>query len=294
VDSDFALQRHRPIPIIDSLKCGNIHISKQIDRDVIRTIVPAMSIRNASSDSPALTSRLALASSLLFSFAGACSNGQTTGAASDDAGYGGASSGNTSSGTGSGTTSNGGGGGNVGGGSSSSGNAPSSAYADGGIACGFAGGCAPDQACCYGGMTGGGNGGGMGFGFPGGPGCTAQGSCSGSEFDCTSTMHCTGSQVCCFAFASNDAGTGGGGGAFPGFGAAQGFSAHCADSCPTGDMVHYQLCASASECPSGQSCIPGMYTTYCATARAPGADGGGGGGPADASGDVEAQDGGDP
>ena len=42
------------------------------------------------------------------------------------------------------------------------------------------------------------------------------------------------------------------------------FSAECADNCPTGDMVHYQLCASSTDCPSGQSCIMGTYTTYCA------------------------------
>ncbi len=48
------------------------------------------------------------------------------------------------------------------------------------------------------------------------------------------------------------------------------FSAQCADDCPGGDMVHYQLCASSSDCPSGQQCVPGTYTTYCADTGGPG------------------------
>lgn len=94
-------------------------------------------------------------------------------------------------------------------------------------------------------------------------------------------MHCSGGQVCCFAFATSDAGAGGG------LFGATGFSAQCASSCPTGDMVHYRLCASTSECPSGESCIMGQYTTYCA--QTPGLDGGNAGAEASSG----AQDGGD-
>jgi hypothetical protein len=94
--------------------------------------------------------------------------------------------------------------------------------------------------------------------------------------------------VCCFAFAATDAGPAVGGG-LPGFAPAQAFSAQCADQCPAGDMVHYQLCATAADCPSGQSCVPGTYTTYCAAMNArggfPGSDAGMGTGALDAGSD---------
>ena len=89
--------------------------------------------------------------------------------------------------------------------------------------------------------------------------CTAAGSCSGSSLSCSGSAHCASGQVCCFAFQQGEGGAGVGG-----FGAPMAFSAQCADSCPSNDMIHYQLCASAADCPSGQSCVPGTYTTYCA------------------------------
>jgi hypothetical protein len=259
-------------------RCVTIHNSKRIDIDEVRIIVPSMSNRDSSpAGSPLLFGAL-----LLLSFAAGCSSGQSTGSASMSDDGGGLSGGSSSSGAGStssggtGNASSGGGGTSSGSDASSGGTSPSSAYADGGISCGFGGGCAPSEACCYAAMAGG------GFGAPAAPQCTAPGSCSGSELDCTSTMHCSGSQVCCFAFATSDAGAGGG---FPG--AAAGFGAKCASSCPTGDMVHYQLCVSTSECPGGESCIMGQYTTYCA--QIPGPDGGNTGAEASAG----AQDGGD-
>jgi hypothetical protein len=151
--------------------------------------------------------------------------------------------------------------------------APSPANADAGIACGAQGGCAEPQVCCYGAAAG-------PLAPPPAPSCTPQGSCAGSSLACSGTAHCSGSQVCCFAFDMADAGQQGDGGrGFPTIGA-QGFNAECADQCPTGDMVHYQLCSSASDCPTGQSCVRGMYTTYCAAMGAgPGGGGNGGGFP---------------
>jgi hypothetical protein len=203
-------------------------------------------------------------------------NGQTSTSTSDNTGFGNDDGGGGSSGGSSGGVSSNGGNG----GGSSSGSAPG--YVDGGISCGVQGGCATSESCCYSTATGAG-------GFPAGPTCAASGSCSGSSLDCSSTTHCSGSQVCCFAFAPMDAGAGqgagqseagggvGGFGGFGGFGApapAQGFSAQCADQCPSGDMVHYQLCATSSECPSGQNCVPGQYTTYCAAGGMNGFPGG--------------------
>src|SRR5579859_1202171 len=154
--------------------------------------------------------------------------------------------------------------------------APSADYTDGGISCGFNAGCAPSEQCCYAppsapsaeagppGL------GGFG-GFAPMPMCTSAGSCSGSSLSCSSSQHCSSGQVCCFVYQASEAGAAPGGpagglGGFGGFGAPamMTFSAQCADTCPAGDMVHYQLCASSSECPSGQSCVPGTYTTYCA------------------------------
>jgi len=136
--------------------------------------------------------------------------------------------------------------GTTGGGSSSGGTAPTAT--DSGIPCGMQGACTPPQECCFASQF--------------APTCAAPGSCSASSLACSSTQHCSGGQVCCFAFNASDGGMAGAGGfAAPG---AAGFNAQCASQCPTGDMVHYQLCASASDCPGGQSCIRGTYTTYCA------------------------------
>ncbi len=142
--------------------------------------------------------------------------------------------------------------------------APTQANVDSGIACGVQGACAAPQACCYAAAT-------APLAPAPAPTCIAQSACAGSSLSCSSTAQCSGSQVCCFVYEMPDAGQGDGGRAFPVIGA-QTFSAQCADQCPTGDMMHYQLCAVASECPSGESCVRGTYTTYCAATR-------GGGGP---------------
>jgi hypothetical protein len=158
--------------------------------------------------------------------------------------------------------------------------APSAAYADGGIACGIQAGCAPSEACCYatpatdasaprapGGF------GGVGAGAGAAAlSCVPAGSCAGSSLACSSTQHCSGGQVCCFAYQQDEAGAAPAGPAagFGGFGAPPAFSAQCADDCPGGDMVHYQLCASSADCASGQQCIPGTYTPYCADTGGPG------------------------
>ena len=192
-----------------------------------------------------------------------------------------------------GSGSSGGAGASSGGGSAStqSPTMPSADYADGGISCGPQAGCAPSEQCCYGapatseaGAFGPGGFGG-GFGAPS-LSCTSAGSCSGSSLSCSSSQHCSGGQVCCFVYQASEAGAGAGGpgGGFAGFGAPMTFTAACADECPGGDMVHYQLCASSDDCPNGQACIPGTYTTYCADMGAPP------GGPTNPTGPTNPQD----
>jgi len=174
-----------------------------------------------------------------------------------------------SPGSGNGTNGNGNGTNGNGNGTSGDAAAPSAAYADGGISCGIQGGCATSESCCY-------PSGGNAAALTSGPSCTPQGSCAGSSLACSNTAHCSGGEVCCFAFVTPDAGQDAAGGA-PGFPAAMSFGAQCAAQCPTGDMVHYQLCATSTECPSGQSCVPGTYTRYCAAMTGfPGADAGAG------------------
>jgi len=166
--------------------------------------------------------------------------------------------------------------------------APSAEYADGGIACGAQGGCATSEECCYAASTAstasdaGPGAGGIGA-FGGGPvaaapTCTSAGSCTGSSLACSSTQHCSAGQVCCFVYQTSEAGaaTGGATGAFGVIAAPMTFSAQCADDCPGGDMIHYQLCASSSDCPSGEQCVLGTYTNYCYDT---GAGPGGGTGP---------------
>jgi hypothetical protein len=196
--------------------------------------------------------------------------------------------------TGSASGSSGGTGGSSSGGAASGGSssAPSPEFADGGISCGAQGGCAPSEECCYptsAPMSAGEAGapgalGGLG-GFGGGIGapattCTQAGSCTGSSLGCSSTQHCSGGEVCCFVYQASEAGAAAGG--FAGFGAPMAFTAECADECPGGDMIHYQLCASSSECPNGQQCVPGTYTTYCNAMG--GGPAGGAGGPNGAQG----------
>jgi hypothetical protein len=216
------------------------------------------------------------------------SSGNTFG---DDGDQGTGSSGGSGSSGGTGASS--GGGGSA---STQSPTMPSADYADGGISCGPQAGCAPSEQCCYaapaapeaGAFGPGGFGGGLGGGF-GAPSltCTSAGSCSGSSLSCSSSQHCSGGQVCCFMYQQSEAGAapgGPGGGGFAGFGAPMTFTAACADECPAGDMVHYQLCASSGDCPSGQTCVPGTYTTYCAAMGAPP------GGPTNPTGPTNPQD----
>jgi hypothetical protein len=140
--------------------------------------------------------------------------------------------------------------------------------AAGNVACGTQGACSSSEDCCYaaaGDAAAGGGLGGFAAAQPPAPTCVPKGSCGGSSLSCSSTAQCGGGQVCCFAYQTQTSGAGEGGlAAFGGFAAMMPFSAQCASDCPSGDMVHYQLCASASECPSGMSCVQGTYTTYCA------------------------------
>jgi hypothetical protein len=83
------------------------------------------------------------------------------------------------------------------------------------------------------------------------PGCTSASACTGSSIACSATQHCGAGQVCCFMY------TGGAGAMGP-------FSAQCTNQCPTGDMVHYQLCASDSDCLGGGTCtMMAPYSAYC-------------------------------
>jgi hypothetical protein len=121
---------------------------------------------------------------------------------------------------------------------------------DGGIHCagmGMMGECASPQLCCWGDQS---------QTLPPLPGCTTATSCSGSSIACSATNHCATGQVCCFVF-TGDAGAAATTGPF---------TAQCADQCPTGDMVHYQLCASDSDCPAGNTCsMMAPYSPYCMT-----------------------------
>ncbi|HLK38056.1 MAG TPA: hypothetical protein VKU41_14945 [Polyangiaceae bacterium] len=130
---------------------------------------------------------------------------------------------------------------------------------EGGIACGFTGACAVGQECCMSGLM---------------PRCVPTGACmNASSLDCTSGTQCTGGGgMCCFAIATPEAGAGGGAGGFIGGGGGGGglggpmmtYTATCTSQCAVGDMVHYQLCADATECPTGQQCTTGTYGyKYC-------------------------------
>ena len=138
---------------------------------------------------------------------------------------------------------------------------------DGGIACGIGGGCAVGQECCMSGFT---------------PRCVPPGACmNASSLDCTSGPQCSGGGgMCCFVLQTPDAGAAGGGGLFGGGGGAMmTYTATCTSQCPAGDMMHYQLCADATECPTGQQCTPGQYGyNYCNVPPEGGAGGFRGGG----------------
>lgn len=116
---------------------------------------------------------------------------------------------------------------------------------DGGIPCGFYGGCAPPEECC--------------LADPMAPKCVPQGGCAGSSLSCSTAKHCSRGQICCFSY-STDSGT-------P---TAMPFSAQCSLVCSSGDAVHYQLCTTASEClGSGESCIQGPEARYCSAPTNP-------------------------
>jgi hypothetical protein len=144
---------------------------------------------------------------------------------------------------------------------------------DGGVYCPTGGGglmgggmptaCASPQVCCWGDQT----------QLPAPlAGCTSASMCTGSVIACSNTGQCGAGQVCCFAY--GDAGMAG-----P-------WAAQCAAQCPTGDMVHYRLCASDSECASGETCtMMAPYSPYCMAPFMMGDGGPRDGGPRDGAGD---------
>jgi hypothetical protein len=146
---------------------------------------------------------------------------------------GGAGSGSTSGGT-SGSSSGG-----------SSGTGTPQTIADAGVACGLTP-CTGSQVCCYGsGLM---------------PSCVDPGSCGGSTLTCSSKGDCT-SGSCCFTY-QYDGGTTTDGGrpATP-----SGFAAECQDTC---DTTSFALCTTSSDCPDGDTCLPGPYARYCAAVDA--------------------------
>jgi Cys-rich repeat protein len=150
-----------------------------------------------------------------------------------------------------------------------------------GIPCGPQGGCQVYQACCF-----------APPGEPipsafssyfaladGGAICLANCPWGWPELTCSRSSDCETSPgaVCCAYWSQQsevDSGSSGGSGSSSSSssGSSSGsampngtFSAGCYDNCPTGDMVHHLLCRTSSDCPSGQSCIPGPNASYCAT-----------------------------
>jgi hypothetical protein len=134
---------------------------------------------------------------------------------------------------------------------------------DGGVYCpgtfGSMAACAAPEVCCWGDQT----------QVPAPlAGCTSASACSGSSIACSSTDQCSAGQVCCFAYQSDA-------GAVAAMTAP--FVAQCASSCPTGDMIHYQLCGSSSDCAAGEICNNmAPYAPYCISNGS--LDGGGGDG----------------
>jgi hypothetical protein len=195
--------------------------------------------------------------------AAACGSSSTNGG--PDSGQDGASSDGTSSGSASGSS--GGTGSSSSGSSSGTGSGSSGADAnllpmgmqigtpptqmDGGLFClgqfMSPAACAAPQVCCWGDQS---------QTPPPLAGCTSASSCTGSVIACSATAQCSAGQVCCFVFTS-DAGAGAGGTMGP-------FAAQCATSCPTGDMIHYRLCGTSSDCAAGEICNNmAPYAPYC-------------------------------
>ncbi len=132
---------------------------------------------------------------------------------------------------------------------------------DGGVYCPAALGamtaCAAPQVCCWADQS---------QMPPPVQGCTSTSACTGSLIGCSATAQCAAGQVCCFAYTS-DAGVG------P-TGVGTSFAAQCAADCPTGDMIHYQLCGSSADCAAGDICnTMAPYAPYCSPGG--GMDGGG-------------------
>lgn len=116
--------------------------------------------------------------------------------------------------------------------------------------------CAAPQVCCWGDQS---------QSPPPLNGCTGASSCTGSVIACSETSQCASGQVCCFVFTA-DAGATVPGTLGP-------FTAQCATTCATGDMVHYRLCGTSSDCASGEICNNmAPYSPYCAALGNP--DGG--------------------
>ncbi len=121
---------------------------------------------------------------------------------------------------------------------------------DGGVYCpgsfGSMAACAAPEVCCWGDQS----------QVPAPlAGCTSASACSGSSIACSGTDQCSAGQVCCFAYDSDA-------GAVAAM--TSPFVAQCATSCPTGDMIHYQLCGSSSDCAAGEICNNmAPYAPYC-------------------------------
>ena len=185
-------------------------------------------------------------------FLAGCSSGDSSNGFQE----GGSSGFGSSTGTGGGSTTGSGASGMMMGAGATTGSAPT--MIEGGIACGITGECAVGQECCMSGFM---------------PRCVPAGACTNaSSVDCSSGTQCTGGGMCCFALVTPEAGAGGGAGGFLGGGAGglggpmMTYTATCTSQCAVGDMVHYQLCADATECPTGQQCTTGMYGyQYCNT-----------------------------
>jgi len=131
---------------------------------------------------------------------------------------------------------------------------------DGGVYCpgnfGLMAACAAPAVCCWGDQS-----------LSPAPlaGCTASTACAGSSITCSGNAQCAAGQVCCFAFAA-DGGVGASG-------VGTSFTSQCTTDCPTGDMIHYQLCGSSSECGVGEICDNmAPYSPYCTSVG--GLDGG--------------------
>jgi hypothetical protein len=141
------------------------------------------------------------------------------------------------------------------------------------------------QVCCLnvGGMGGAGGVAGGGTTPTAGMICTAPSACMGATIACTGPSSCSDHQACCFTL--NLGGAAGGLGGLGGLGGAAGGgtaggaggnfgSATCMTTCPTGS---YQLCASNTDCPKGDTCNASPFGagSYCGATNGAGAAGGG-------------------